>query len=454
MAKNLTEKEIEIFEKMTVPRAVAALAVPTVISQLVTMIYNLADTWFIGQLNDAGMLAAVTVVFPFFLTITAFANLFGIGGASLLSRSLGAGNPRRAGEASATAVWLAFIVTGLFSIASFIWRVPILAALGAKSDTFSYASGYIFWAVTVGGIPTVGNVLLAHLVRAAGAPREASFGMCFGGVLNLLLDPFFIYDWGLGMKIEGAALATCISNFIALLYFLFYIYRSRSGPLTLSPRLFSPNRAVAGSIVYVGLPSSVIFFMSVVSNVVLNYLMSSYTSIALAAVGVVKKVDMMPNAIVHGICGGVIPLMAYSFAKKDFSRLRESTRFAALCAIAVTLFFFVTCEFFAPYVIEIFTGEPGTIERGASFLRLHCASIPFHAVFYLVISYFQAIGRGTPALILSFLRKGPIDIPFMIALNLVWPMYGIMAVQPIMDLIVAVICICVFFKLGVKYCRA
>ena len=289
------------------------------------------------------------------------------------------------------------------------------------------------------------NMVLAHLIRSEGASREASFGMSFGGLLNMLLDPFFIYDWGLGLKMEGAAIATCISNIAATSYLLYYLFRTRrENVISLSPKYFRFKRSVAGEIFFVGLPSSIQFMMSVLSNAVLNYLMAAYTASALSAVGIVKKVDMVPTYVVQGICNGVIPLLAYNYASGNYKRLWRCAYFAGVCSLCVTFSYLALCESFAPFIIRIFIDNARAVDLGAVFLRLHCMSTPFLAIFFLVIAFFQATGRGTPALFISFLRKGAIDIPFMIVMNVVWPMYGIMAVQPMMDFIVAVICLAIY----------
>lgn len=443
MLKNsLSEKEIEIFERAGVPRAVAALAVPTVISQIIAMIYNIADTWYIGQLNDTGMMSAVTLVFPAFLMLSAVANLFGIGGASLLSRSLGRRDYGMVRRSGATAAWFAAAAAALYAFLVFVWRVPLLSALGADADSLPHASTYLFWTVTVGGLPTIMNMVLAHLIRAEGQSRRASFGLSFGGALNVALDPFFIYDWGLGLKMEGAAIATCISNAAAALYLLYYLLKPREdNVVSLSPKYVCCDRATAGEILFVGIPASVQMVMNSLSNVVLNYLMSAYAAGALAAVGIVKKIDQVPTYIVQGICSGVIPLLAYNYASGDYRRLWRCTYFAGLCSLAVTLSYLAMCETIPAALIRLFMEEESAVSAGSVFLRLHCVSIPFLSIISLIIAFFQATGRGRPALILSFLRKGPLDIPLMIAMNIVWPMYGIMSVQPMMDIMVSSICL-------------
>ena len=181
--------ERELFETVPVPRAVATLAIPTVISQVVTMIYNLADTFFIGQTGDPLMVAAVSLVSPWFNLLTALGNLFGLGGSSLISRMLGV---KREGEiryVSSFSIWAGAVVTACFSLASFLAREPLLTFLGASPDNYRYAEDYLLWVVVIGGVPTMVSLALGHLLRSEGHAKEASAGMMFGGILNVILDP-------------------------------------------------------------------------------------------------------------------------------------------------------------------------------------------------------------------------------------------------------------------------
>ena len=193
--------EKELFETVPVPRAVATLAVPTVISQVVTMIYNLADTFFIGQTGDPYMVAAVSLVSPWFNLLTALGNLFGLGGSSLISRMLGV---KREGEiryVSSFSIWAGAAVTACFSLASFLAREPLLTFLGASPDNYGYAEDYLLWVVVVGGVPTMVSLALGHLLRSEGHARQASAGMMFGGILNVILDPILIFGFQLEVAV-------------------------------------------------------------------------------------------------------------------------------------------------------------------------------------------------------------------------------------------------------------
>ena len=217
----LSEKEL--FETAPVPRAVATLAIPTIISQVVTMIYNLADTFFIGQIGNPYMVAAVSLVSLWFNLLTALGNLFGLGGSSLISRLLGAKQEKDIKYVSAFSIWGGAAVTLLFSIGTYLARRPLLTFLGASPDTYGFAESYLFWVVVLGGVPTMVSLTMGHLLRSEGHARPASAGMMFGGILNVVLDPVLIF--GFDMGVAGAAIATAFSNAASVVFFVIQYIR-------------------------------------------------------------------------------------------------------------------------------------------------------------------------------------------------------------------------------------
>ena len=203
----------ELFETMPISRAVIALVIPTIISQIITVIYNMADTFFIGQLNDPNQVAAATLIMPPFVMMTGIANLFGIGGASLIARSLGAGDRERAKRCSSFSIYTAALFALIYGLAVYFSSPFLFPLLGSDANTYGFCMEYALWTIAVGAVPTILNACLAHLVRAEGYAKEASFGVALGGVLNILLDPIFIFVFDLG--VAGAAIATILSNLIA-----------------------------------------------------------------------------------------------------------------------------------------------------------------------------------------------------------------------------------------------
>ncbi len=250
----------ELFEHMPVSKAVITLIIPTVISQIITVIYNMADTFFIGQMNDPNQVAAATLAMPPFVMLTGIANLFGIGGSSLISRSLGTGDREKAKKCAAFSIWSAAAISFLYGIIMYLIRPVIFPLLGTDGNTYGYCSNYVLWTITIGGIPTVLNACLAHLVRAEGYSREASFGVALGGILNIIFDPVLIFPLKLG--VTGAAIATMLSNVIAVIYFIFLLHKNTERTvIKFSLRDYSLQQGIPKEILFVGFPSFVMMLM-------------------------------------------------------------------------------------------------------------------------------------------------------------------------------------------------
>jgi len=423
----------ELFERTPVKKAVISLVVPTVISQLITVIYNMADTFFIGQVGDPDQVAAASLCMPLFILLTGIANLFGIGGSSLISRCLGAGSREKARKAAAFCIWTAIAVSLLYGMALMIFRSFALPAVGANAETYDFCYAYVFWTITVGAVPTVLNALFAHLVRSEGCSRQASFGMALGGVLNIILDPIFISV--LGLEIAGAAIATMLSNLVATLYFIILIYGKRkSTVITLNPKYYTLKWRIPREVLLVGLPSYIMNIMGVFSNIVLNKLMASYCNEAVAGIGIAKKVDMMSFAIATGMSQGVLPLIGYNYSSKNYRRMMSAVKttflFSLTAALAGTAFL-LTC---ARPVVRAFIDDPLTVEYGQHFQRIICITGPCISVTMIIITLFQSVGIKVRPLILSLLRKGGLDIPFMFLMNSLLGVNGIVWATPIADL--------------------
>ena len=417
---------------MPVPRAVFTLAVPTVISQLIVLIYNLADTWFIGQTGDTLQVAAVTVSYPIFMLLSAFANLFGIGGGSLISRLLGGGKEDEAGKVGTFSLWAAGTVILFYSLAVWIFGGRMLRILGSGGQTLDFARQYLFWTVVIGGLPTVLNLVLANIVRAQGKAKVASIGMSVGGILNIILDPVFIFT--LHMNVAGAALATCLSNTISMLYLLQHVVRNRKDSavkLTILPRKVSAESI--RDILSIGTPAALQILLASVSNSVMIRLMNGYTESAISGLGIAQKIEIIPFQVVQGISSGVLPLIAYNYASGDRKRMNDTVSFSIRLGLILSAVFFVLIETGAPLLVRFFIADPETITYGAAFTRLRCIALPFINIEFMLIAVFQGIGSARQALVLSFFRKGLLDLPLMILANLLWPMYGLMLVQPFME---------------------
>ncbi len=424
----------ELFERLPVRRSVIKLVIPTVISQMVTVVYNMADTFFIGQMDDPNQVAAATLAMPPFVMLTGIANLFGIGGSSLISRSLGAGDRDRAKRCAAFSIWTATAVAFVYGLLMYLLRPVLFSLLGTDSATYGFCSDYVLWTIGIGAVPTVLNACLAHLVRAEGYAKEASLGIALGGVLNILLDPLFIFPLGLG--VEGAAVATMLSNLIALGYFIWLL--SKNGDSTVikfTPKNYSLKHGVPKETLLVGFPSFILILMGTFSNLVLNKMVVSYSNQAIAGMGIAKKIDMLAFAIANGMTQGVLPLIGYNYAARNYARMRSAIKtafgYSLIVATAGAVFLFVG----AVPVLRFFIDDKETVEYGQHFLKTICITCPAISVTMMTISIFQATGQKAKPMVLSIFRKGGFDVPFMFIMDRLAGVNGIPWATPISDML-------------------
>lgn len=445
----MNEEREQLFLSEPVGKAVLALMVPTVISQLIGVVYNMADTFFIGQLNDPNQVAAASLALPLLIFLTGIANLFGIGGSSLISRSLGAGNREKARKAAAFSIWMAIAISFFYGIFLLVFRSAILPAIGANAGTYDYCYQYVLWTVAIGAIPTVLNIEFSHLVRSEGYSKQASFGVILGGVLNIVLDPIFIFTFKL--EIAGAAIATMLSNLCATFYFVILICRKRKTTvISLNPKYFTLKQRIPFEVFFVGLPSWMMNMMGVFSNIVLNRLIASYCNEAVAGIGIAKKIDVLLFAIATGISQGVLPLIGYNYAARNYQRMRaviKTTFGISLLVSGVgTILLFTS----AGPIVRAFIKDPETVRYGQMFQRIICITGPCISVTMIIITIFQSVGKKVQPMVLSLFRKGGLDVPIMILMNHLIGINGITWATPIADfgaMLIAIILFIPFWKL-------
>lgn len=401
---------------------------------MVALIYSLADTYFVGLLNDPNQTAGITVVSSSFLMLTAISNLFGVGGASLIARCLGQKRTDQARQVSSIAFWGGLASAFLFSAIFALLASPILQLCGAEQDTYGYAFGYAKWVIIIGGPAAILNTLLANLVRAEGSAAQASFGVSMGGIINAVLDPFFVLPRFLGYGAVGAGMATALSNLIATVYFLVYLYRKRGTTvITLNPQNLRYTRRHISPLLSVGFPSAVQYALTVVAVAAQMHFVSKYGTEAIAGLGIVKKLDQLPLYFSIGVANGLLPLLAYNHAAGNHRRRQEAFRLGCLISCGFSLLCLVCYELFAPFLVGLFMEDPLTREYSAAFLRIMVVAMPFMSVCYPMIIQFQAMGKAKESLICSVLRKGVIDIPLLFIMDSLIPLYGCMMVQPMVD---------------------
>lgn len=424
----------ELLGSLPVKRAVMRQIIPAVASQMVALAYGIADTYFVGLLNDPDKTAAVTVANAAFLMLTALSNLFGIGGASLIARLLGAGRPEKAKEVSAFCFYGGLLSAAVFGAFVGIFNERILLLCGARGMTLEYAKGYVFYTLTLGAVPTVLTTLLTNLVRSEGAAAAASFGAILGCIVNIVLDPVFVLPWGLNMGAAGAGAATAISNAAGLGFFICYILKNRGKTaLGLNPALLRYSREHAGAVLKIGAPSALQYALTVVAVSAQMNFVAKYGNEAVAAVGITKKLDQLPLYFSIGVANGMLPLIGYNYAAKKFKRTEDAFRFGCLISLSFAVLCVVVYEIFAPGLVTLFIKNETTVTYAAAFLRRMVLAMPLMSLCYPLIIKFQAMGKAKESVTVSVLRKGVLDIPLYFLMDALFPLYGCMWVQPIVD---------------------
>ena len=440
-----------LFEEMPIPRAVAKLAVPTILSSLVTVLYNLADTYFVGMLNNSVQNAAVTLAAPLILAFNAVNNLFGVGSSSMMSRALGSRDYETVHRSSAFGFYCSIFCGLLFSLLYVIFQPFVLTILGADTTTAEATAGYLRWTVACGAAPTILNVVMAYLVRAEGAALHASIGTMSGCILNIILDPIFILPWGLNMGAEGAGLATFLSNCVACGYFFVLLYVKRKNThVCIRPSMFCLKRRIVLGVCGVGIPASIQNLLNVTGMTVLNNFTSSYGSDAVAAMGITQKINMVPMQIAMGLSQGIMPLISYNYASGNTPRMKKTLTFAA--KISLTALVIVAAGYYvgAGALVRMFMQDSTIVAYGTRFLRGFCLGLPFLCMDFLAVGVFQAVGLGKNAFIFAILRKVVLEIPALIILNALFPLYGLAYAQFAAEIVLATAAVVVLVRMFAK----
>lgn len=431
--------KIRLFEETSVPKAVIKLAVPTIIGCLVTMLYNLADTYFVGMLNDPIQNAAVTLSAPVLLAFNAVNNLFGVGASSMMSRALGRKDFDTARKSSAFGFYSALLCGLLFSFLCTVLKTPLMSLLGTSPENTAQTDSYMFWTVTCGAAPAILNVVMAYLVRAEGSAFHASIGTMSGCILNIILDPLFILPWGLNMGSAGAGCATFISNCAACAYFFVLLYiKRRHTYVSVSPKYMNVSKKIIFGICGVGIPAAIQNLLNVTGMTILNNFTADFSSEAVAAMGISQKISMIPMYAAMGLSQGIMPLISYNYASGNYGRMKKTLIFSAKLSVIFLTVTSIGYYIGAESLISMFMENDVIIEYGSRFLRGLCIATPFLAVDFLAVGVFQACGMGKKSFIFAVMRKIILEIPALYILNYLFPLYGLAYAQFVAEFILAI----------------
>lgn len=420
-----------------------ALALPSVMSSLVNVIYNMADTYFVSLMKDTNATAAVSLTMPVFLVFVATANIFGVGGSAYISRSMGEGNHHKIKKISSFSILTALIMSIIAMTAILGFINPLVKVLGATNETVSgYAYDYLKY-IAMGAPFIVLTGVFGNLTRGEGAPKVAMAGMMIGAISNIILDPIMIlvFDMGVG----GAAIATVIGNIISVAFYLIYYAMGRS-ILSFSPKRYSFRQGIAKNVIFIGIPAALNNILISLSNIMLNNCMKNYGEEAVAALGIASKVNMLIVFLQMGIGIGIQPLIAYSYGAKNIKRLKDTMKFSMLCTLIIGSILATLYFIFSPQIINAFNGEKNELvtQYGVTILRALNLAGPFIGILFVFNFSFQGMGKTIESFILSISRQGFVFLPLLIIMNKYVGFNGIVYAQPTADLVCIVLAFLMF----------
>ena len=438
-----------------VGRLIGKLAVPTVITMLITSIYNMADTFFVGQLNNTSATGAVGVVFSFMAIIQACGFLFGQGSGNYISRALGRQERAAARRMASIALVLSVLAGVVIMVLGLVFLDPLARLLGSTDTILPYARDYL--RIILLGAPYMTAALtLNNQLRFQGAAFYSMIGIGSGGILNIILDPIFIFNFNMG--VTGAAVATVISQAVSFLLLLFGTTRGEN--LRIDLRLFRPRWSDVRELFRGGFPSLCRQGLSSGATIALNFMAGAFgADAAIAAMGIAARVMHMAFAAILGFGQGFQPVCGFNYGAGLYGRVKEAFWFCVKLGTALLLAAAVAGVFFAPDLVALFSTDAAVIAAGTTALRLQCVSFPLTAWFVMCTMLTQTIGRVVPASFLSLARQGLFFIPIVLGLPylIAWllpavdPLLGVQLAQPLADMATAAVSVPVCLMVMGRY---
>ena len=433
----MENENTELMLNTPVPKAILTLSIPTVLSTVVALLYNLTDTYFIGLLDDPVQLGAISLAFPLFMVIQAIGNMFGNGAPAYISRCLGAGKHDEARKTSAVSVYVASIMTLGMTVLVFLFMQPIIHLLGASPDMAQPTRDYLNVIVGFSVFLTLQGILPA-LLRAEGKVKEAVIGMVIGTGLNIILDPIFILLMNCGAA--GAAWATIIGNFVAVVYYVSVFLRGKSS-LSIAPRDFKPSKVILIEVLKIGVPSSIAQVIMSFTNILLNNLAVSYGDYVVSAYGVAGKMVTMVVMITLGYVSGYMPFAGYNYGAKNYRRMISALKFTILSGTGLCLIMLIPFIWLAPAYMRVFSSRREIIDVGCMFLRGYSWVVPGMALQTALMCTFQAVGAAGRATLLNLGKQILFCIPFLWLFNHWWGLTGLVYAQTGADICTTILAI-------------
>ena len=433
----------DLFEKSAVPAAYVSLALPVVLGMVVSLLYNMVDTYFIAKTGNTSLVAGVALGAPVFTLMIALGDIFGLGGSSVVSRLFGQGREADAKRLSAFCFYAALACGLVVAVLLLLFRMPILSLLGAGEETLPHASAYYSWYV-LGAPFSIVLFTPSNLLRTEGLAKESMFGTILGAVVNIILDPIFIFTLGLGAA--GAAIATVLGNLSADLFFL-WVYLTKSKKLSVNPKLVRITKAELGAIMAIGIPASITNLMQSLGITLTNRFLLPYGTEKVAAMGIAMKVSMIALLILVGFAFGGQPLFGYAYGARQKKRLQEILRFAYGTEVLLSLVLGGGIWLLAPTFFGLFMRQESIMAAGVPMLRFLQLGMPSIAVILITTCVFQSTGKALGAFLLSVSRQGVIYALVLFVLSRLFGYQGVIVSQAGSDFLTALLAIVLFRKM-------
>ncbi len=438
-------EENELFERVSVPKAFFTLTIPLVLGRIVGLVYNMVDTYFISKTQDAALVAGVSLCAPVFILMVALGDLFGLGSSSVISRLFGERQDEEGRNVSSFGFWGSVavgVLTGLFMLA---FQKPVLHMLGAKSDVYYHAAQYYKY-IAIGAPAMVVSLVPTNQLRTEGLANECMAASVAGSVLNMVLDPIFIFT--LHMGAAGAAIATVLGNVLSVAIMV-WVTVKKARKLSVSPRHVRVSRESVAAVFAIGIPASLNNVMQSFAGVLLNRNLVVYGTDSVAAMGIASKVYLVLTMILVSFAFGAMPLIGFCYGAENRERLRKTIRFDILVQMVIAIVGAGAMALLAPQLIQIFLKDAGIVEKGSLMLRCMLASAPFAGLFLVFITLFQATGKALPTLILTLSRQGIIFAACIFALRALFGFHGVICAQAVSDVLTTLLAIVLFVKSGI-----
>lgn len=443
--KESSLKKEELLSSMKTEKAIVKLALPATLALLAKAIYNIVDTAYIGLLSDDVALAAVGVTLPILLIMVSIENIFASGAAVIAGRALGSRDQEGANRTVTTIVGFSVLVGLALCVLGILFMEPLLKAFGASSAVLPQAKDYAFW-MFIAALFNLPAQSLNCAARAESAVKITSIAVVTGAVLNVLLDPVFMFSWGFGMGVEGASLATTVSQAVTFLI-IGGFYLSGKSLIKIRARSFHLTPRFLWQVISLGIPTAVIQICLAVAT--------SFTNIAsrglpnadliIASYGVVQRLVLIGCYVVMGFMQGYQPIASFAFGARDEARFHEAVRFALKGAILLTVVVDALYCLLASPLISLFNHNPAVIAYGRALLISQVALYPAFGLCYMMTITYQTIGDAKTGLFLSLIRQGLFYLPFILTLPRVLGVKGIYLSQPCADILTLIIC-CVLIR--------